>query len=325
MQKPVIEPLIMKRLAFIQMLYQQGVEQSHLPEPLKAMSVLSLHDTSELFLVLASEKLGLSLHRMVPFMEYWKLLSPAKLTGGIALSGQQGMERLNDLRNGLKHRGTLPSAAAVDQACGDVRSFLEDNTLAVFGITFAEIDMAEVIPQPEIRDKVKAASARAQSGELVEAIRILAEAYKELFDDDGMQLHHELAGFGQTVGAHLSDGEIARVLWRPADQHGSIRRPAGGAGALASQIGKVTRAVQEMQQGLRVMALGIDYRQFSRFQQLTVYITDFMEGRSERDSVPGYAPTNDEFGFCRQFIITVALRMAELQAYAAEPSWWGAL
>ena len=46
-----------------------------------------------------------ALTRMLPFMDYWKRLSPDNLPGGVALSAQQGMERLNDLRNGLKHRG----------------------------------------------------------------------------------------------------------------------------------------------------------------------------------------------------------------------------
>jgi hypothetical protein len=192
MPMPTIDPLIMKRLAFIQMLYQQGIDQSHLPEPLNATSMLTLHDASELFLVLASEKLGASLPRMVPFMDYWKRLSPDNLSGGVALSAQQGMERLNDLRNGLKHRGTLPSRAAIDQACGDVHGFLEDNTLAVFGIPFADIDLAEVIPQPGVRDKVRAASTAAASGDRVEGVGLLAEAYEEMFGAGGMSVPRDV-------------------------------------------------------------------------------------------------------------------------------------
>ncbi len=319
MPKPTIDPLIMKRLAFIQMLYQQGIDQSHLPEPLNAASMLTLHDASELFLVLASEKLGTSLPRMVPFMDYWKRLSPDNLPGGVALSAQQGMERLNDLRNGLKHRGTLPSTAAIDQACGDVHGFLEDNTLAVFGIPFTDIDMAEVIPQPAVRDKVRAASTAAASGDRVEGVGLLAEAYYEMFGAGGMPVPRDVPRFGVTVTSRLSDSQISAILWQPPDVR--VRRPAGGAHTLAEQIGKVTHAVEEMQQGLRVMALGIDYRQFYRFKVLTPDIVYFVDGHSERHSIDGYSPTSEEFEYCRQFIITVALRMAELEAHSVEPSW----
>ena len=89
------DPLTMKRLAFIQMLFFQGIEQSRLPEPLNVTSVLSLHDASELFLVLAAEKLGAPLsHRQVPFIEYWTLLNPSNLPGGVVLSGAKEMRRL---------------------------------------------------------------------------------------------------------------------------------------------------------------------------------------------------------------------------------------
>jgi hypothetical protein len=76
-----------------------------------------------------------------------------------------------------------------------------------------------------------------------------------------------------------------------------------------------------MQQGLRVMALGIDYRQFYRFKLLTPDIVYFVDGHSERHSIDGYSATSEEFEYCRQFIITVALRMTELEAHTVEPSW----
>jgi hypothetical protein len=323
MPKQTIDPLIMKRLAFIHMLYQKGIDQSRLPEPLNATSMLTLHDASELFLVLVGEKLGASLDRMVPFMAYWKRLSPDNLPSGVALSGQQGMQRLNDLRNGLKHHGILPSTAAIDQACSDVRGFLEDNILAVFRIPFTDIDMAEVIPQPAVREKVRAASAAAASGDRVEGVGLLAEAYDEMFGAGGRSVSRDVPGFGRTVTSGLSDSQISAILWQPPD--GRVRRPAGGAHTLAEQIGQVTRAVEEMQQGLRVMALGIDYRQFYRFKLLTPDIVYFVDGHSERHFIDGYSLTSEEFEYCRQFIITVALRMAELEAHTVEPSWMSSI
>jgi hypothetical protein len=47
----------------------------------------------------------------------------------------------------------------------------------------------------------------------------------------------------------------------------------------------------------------------------------FADGHSERQFMDDYAPTVEEFEYCRQFIITVALRMAELERHTIEPYW----
>jgi hypothetical protein len=117
---PSLEPQIMKRLAFIRLLYQQGVDQSSLPEPLTFTSVLAFHDAVELFLVLAGEHLGANPPEHLPFMKYWTELHPNKLAGGVELSGKVGMDRLNRIRNGFKHAGTMPGLAAIEQARADV-------------------------------------------------------------------------------------------------------------------------------------------------------------------------------------------------------------
>jgi hypothetical protein len=39
-------------------LYQQGIEQARRPEPLSLASLLTFHDSVELFLVLAADHLG---------------------------------------------------------------------------------------------------------------------------------------------------------------------------------------------------------------------------------------------------------------------------
>lgn len=56
-----------------------------------------------------------------------------------------------------------------------MRRFLEENTPLVFGIAFADIDMAEVIPQQPVADKVRQANAAAGSGDLVEAMDLLSD------------------------------------------------------------------------------------------------------------------------------------------------------
>jgi hypothetical protein len=91
-------PAIMSRLAFVRLFFQQGIDQSRQPEPLNVGSVLTLHDTAELFLQVIAEHRGVNMPRFVHFHEYWRLLDPARDPNGVALSGERPMIRLNDLR-----------------------------------------------------------------------------------------------------------------------------------------------------------------------------------------------------------------------------------
>ena len=309
----------MERLAFIRMLYQQGMELSRLPEPLSASSVLTLHDASELFLVLAGEHLNASLDKQTQFMAYWKMLSPQKLSPGVTLPSQQQMSRLNELRNALKHHGTLPSRAAIDQACADVTLFLEAATISVFGISFTDIDMAEVIPQAKARSKVKAASAAAAAGDLIDAMGELAETFDLLTAEVPAPGRRRRFGrFGETIRRTLREQQIRQVLTKP---DGDKRGPAGGTMRLAGELDQVFSAAQEMQDALRLMVIGIDYRQLDRFRRLTPRIIYFANLHTERRAAPGYAPDAGHFDECRQFIITLALRMAELEAHVRPVPW----
>ena len=52
-----MEELILKRLAVIKQLYLQGVAQSYNAEPMNGFSILSFHDSVEMFMKLCAEPL----------------------------------------------------------------------------------------------------------------------------------------------------------------------------------------------------------------------------------------------------------------------------
>ena len=74
------------------------------------------------FLLLAAEHLGAAPAR--EFGQYWDVLSPAKLSGGMDLAVKQGMVRLNRVRVNLKHHGVQPSKGAIDQNLADADDVL---------------------------------------------------------------------------------------------------------------------------------------------------------------------------------------------------------
>jgi hypothetical protein len=80
-------------------------------------------------------------------------------------------------------------------------------------------------------------------------------------------------------------------------------------GQVTEAVGQVTEAVEQMQKAMRVIALGIDYGQFLRFEVLT-------------DVDLFHNATREEYNFCVQFVIDAAFRLADVEANTIPPSWW---
>lgn len=91
------------------------------------------------------------------------------------------MDRLNRYRNALKHVGAFPGRQAVEDALTTTTSFFENNTPAVFGVAFDAIDMTDVVPQDDVRARLKAAAAAEAVDDRKEAMAQLAEAFAEMF------------------------------------------------------------------------------------------------------------------------------------------------
>jgi len=178
--------------------------------------------------------------------------------------------------------------------------------------------MAEVIPQEKVRDLVRAACSAAAADDLTEAMCLLAEAWDELFNRPGSAVRRFIS-FSRTLGSPVPETELRQALTLPRQPGVSWpdTRP------VRKELVRLGKAVRELQGGLRLMALGIDSRQFDRFEMLTPYIAHDMDGHTERHFPPNYDPAADEFDYCRQFVVTVSLRLAELDLHAAVPSWMG--
>jgi hypothetical protein len=316
----------MNRLAFIRLLYLQGIEQYRKMRPLSAASILTFHDTAELFLILAADHLQAGpVTRDSGLLQYWTVLRSRRGFAGVELSGQHGIARLISVRNDFKHLGALPSADDVDDARSSVTGFLEDNTPKVFGLEFSGIDMADVVPQERARASLKAASAAESAGNRTEAMAQLAEAFDELFRPYAGQPFGfaEAYGFGSDVqGAHGLRSGMGAALNTISSQIRSNQ--ARGLEAIGrnvdDNIHQLNEVVAAIQRGMRVMAVGLEYARYNRFDQLTPKV--FGSGEHRRVQADfDYAPSRDEYDYCVQFVIAAALRLAELEADTAKPSW----
>ena len=291
------------RLAFIKYLYETGVSQSHAPSPLSCASILTMHDAVELFLQLSSEHLNAGAGHP-GFMDYWDILNP-KLAPK-ELQQKESMRRLNKARVALKHHGTFPSDLDIESFRASTSNFFQDNTLFVFGVTLEEISLIEFVNPDASRQKLKDAQGQIQSGDTLSALDNIALAFTEMIADyeDRKRNQYRTSPFyfGQSMtflsSFHmgLSTGSLSS----------SDRK-------LGDFVDKVKESIESMQSAIKMLALGIDYRKYSRFKMLTPHLTRVMCGewlihrRFKDDQKP---PQNDAT-FCIDFVIESALALAE--------------
>ena len=287
---------VVKRLAFIRLLYMQGIEQAGRPQPLAATALLAFHDAVEMFLLLAGEYLGVSLSRNVTFDGYFGEIEKGS---GMQLPLRAAMRRMNNSRVNFKHHGSIPSSIDQEQFRADVTTFLTDATEMVFRVVFVKVDMIDIVTQQTVIAQLRAAEEYATQRNYVQALALMSEAFDKLLDDYADRKR------GRT-------GSSAYSWWPPAYHHPAPPlRVRDHDRALLDRTRRIMSALDAMDKSMRVLALGLDYRRYARFQLLVPPVINASgEGRQLGSSVPGVG--EDEYQFCREFVIEAALHLAEL-------------
>jgi hypothetical protein len=168
-----------ERLSFIKFLYGLGVEQSKAAEPMNAASLLTLHDSVELFLQLASECLDIGKKGM-NFLEYWDVLSRKLPDEG--LTQREAMRRLNHARVALKHHGTRPSRSDVEAFRVTATTFFAENTHRVFGVPFESISLIDLVAYEVVRTTLEQAQQQISEGRFKDALSSCRLAFHLLLD-----------------------------------------------------------------------------------------------------------------------------------------------
>lgn len=291
-----LDQLVVKRLTFIRFLYLQGLEQVRCPQPLAATALLSFHDAVEMFLLLAAEHLGVNLTTNVSFDGYWNQISE---NAGVQLPGRPAMRRMNKSRVNLKHHGSIPSAVDLEQFRGDVTTFLTDATQKVFAADFHSLDMIDLVTQQRALALLRTADAQAGQGDHTEALASLSEAFEDLLSDYANR-------------KRAPDGSSPYIMWPPDDMvhFGSEQRVY----SMLSWEGRYfVGGLQQMQRAIRVLAMGLDYRRYARFELLVPFVDRFDGGRDRFVApAPGLQVGDQEYQFCKQFVIETALHLAEI-------------
>jgi len=285
----------MQRLAFIRYLYGIAVEQSQQPEPLGAASILTFHDSIELFLRLASEHLNVGTKRP-GFMDYWDLLEPKLPTGGLAQ--RESMRRLNKSRVALKHHGTFPSKLDIEAFRASATNFFEENTPLVFGIEFSSISMVNLVKCAEARSSLEEASKLIKEGRAEDALDKIAIAFAQLVDD---YENRKRTRFGR------SPFFFGESLTFESSFFMGIRDR-----KFAKFVDKVRDSIEAMQSAMKILSLGLDYRRYAKFRLLAPHVTKVLNGDYDISRGRQDEPRSiEECHFCYDFVVESAIHLQD--------------
>lgn len=294
-----------RRLAFIRYSYRLGTEQSQLPTPLAAISILIFHDSVELFLQLASEFLDAETKAKMEFMDYWGPIGK-KISGG-ELGMKEAMRRLNKARVGLKHAGIRPDKAEIEGFRGSVTEFFQDNTPKIFDKkAFDEVSMVDLVEYERARIDLKEAEELIRKKSFKDALVKIAIAFAKL-TDDYEEKRRKLYGrspffFGESFAFQSPD------------------RLGFSGQNIDTFLENVGRTLGELQEAMKILSLGLDYREYSRFRVYTPAILRIIEGEYVVQSIePSTSQSEleelsaeEKCRFCLDFVIESAMRLQEV-------------
>lgn len=303
------EKCIMDRLAFIKYLYNCAVEQSEKPEPICAASILTFHDAVELFLQLAAEYTNAATKNDTPFMVYWEKISD-KLPEGQELTQKESMRRLNRSRVDLKHYGTRPIKLDIEGFRASATNFFVENTLAIFGIEFADISLIELVQYENVKEDLSEAENALNGDQIEDALGKVAFAFSKLIDDYERRKRDEFGSSPFFFGVEMESPHVNTDV--NIDDDGEYKNLSDhiDTSNLSNSVGVIADTINSIQNAMKILSLGIDYRRYAKFRLLTPKISKrygkvSVEGGTKR------TPTADDVQFCITFVIESALILQE--------------
>ena len=282
-----------RRLAFIKYLLNVAIGQSRQPEPLSAASILTFHDSIELFLQLACEHLDASTKTNITFMGYWETLKP-KMSGN-GLTQKESMKRLNKSRVSLKHLGILPTKQAIEAYRASAVNFFEDNMPLVFGVDLDSISMINLIKYEATKERLRKAEELKENGEMENAFGEIAIAFELLIH----AYESSKRNFGRSpffFGPDLTFLSSSHMLVHNQDIPGS------GLSSLSEFVDKVGESLKIMQKAIKILSFGLDYRKYTSFQLLVPYVCQTMDGKYHCNNRRYETPSIEDYNFCYNFV-----------------------
>jgi len=290
--------IILRRLAIVKYLFNQGVEQSKRSESLSSFSILSFHDGVEMFLKLYSEYKNKD--ESFSFPKYWENFPE--------LPYKEQMNSLSLRRKNLKHRGIFPSKLDIDHSKFSTKEFLEEATRLIDGLDFRKVSLTDLVSNSKVRELLKKAEQSILIKNFESVLEKTASAFEILITEYERKAEGDYRSpfyFGESLSFHNS----FFMGFKDFDQPQEFRK-------LGEFIDKVGESIEQMQFAIKIISLGIDYRKYVQFNYLTPKATLMKNGEVVCQMMGNYLKDDypvEELEFLVDFVIESALKLQEFE------------
>jgi hypothetical protein len=169
---------MISQLLLAKRLFMEASEYAGRSDPVSSGIAISLlQDSAELLIWTLIKEKGITVKDDSSFLA--NLDRVQKDGYGIPQSAK--LKELNKARVGFKHYGNLPAQSEASKFQGYVEEFLKDATSTHFGCDFEKLSLVDLIPFPDIRDRLKVAETHIATANLNAAVRETSIARVELF------------------------------------------------------------------------------------------------------------------------------------------------
>ncbi|GAA0872636.1 hypothetical protein GCM10009117_17830 [Gangjinia marincola] len=279
------EQLTLRRLLLIKNLYIIDVNQSSKNNGQEVFAILSFHDCIEMFLKFTAERNNINSSNL-NFMQYWEKIPELTL--------KETMKQLNATRVNLKHRGLIPATSEIERFRFYTTDFLIHNTTTQFGVDFEQISLREIIKYKSVKDYIIKSENSLSEGNYTSAIENIAYAFNELikeYQDNKISWQSDPFFFG-------GESRMISRLEKKLDETNDI----------INTINVISKSVSYIQEALKILSLGIDYREFQKFKILTPTVSRTVGGKMIAEIYGKKKWSKDNCQYCIDFVIDTALK-----------------
>jgi hypothetical protein len=282
------QEIILTRLAIIKQLYKVGLEQSKQAESMAAFSILSFHDSVEMFLKLLAEQKGINSENF-RFMEYWDKIQ------GMTLA--EPMRALNTRRKNIKHNGHLPSKGDIEISKVNTTDFFEQNTIKQFEIEFKDISLLELIKFEDAKKYLYEAQEALNNSEFNKSVEHAAIGFRILI------YHFELK---KTYFTDSSPFTFRKKLKKFSPKEFGMENR-----KLVQYFDDLKDIIENLEFITKILSFGIDFKRFAKFQLLSPIVIAFGEGMYETRKNEEKKWTRENCQYCIDFVVDTALKLQE--------------
>jgi len=239
---------ILKRLSIIKLLFRMGISQSRQGEITSYFSILSFHDSVEMFLKLAVEVKD---KKDCPnFMMYWERLPELTL--------KESMRNLNSNRVNLKHKGIFPANIDIESARVNTTDFFNQNTKIIFGIEFSEISLIGLIKYEKTKENLNHSNSYLEKNDFENSTKESIIAFNELL------LEYKNSKSKQYYNSPF---ELTESVYFRNSGWGDDKTPIDS--QLKELFEKVNDNFKNLNNAIEVISLGLNYKKYLKFKILS--------------------------------------------------------